>query len=356
MLTISAEAAAAVRRSWVMHTRVDSWRGAQLLAEDIPVSSGTHETDLDLRIPDRVTLTVPRLDRGVSWDPSTDTGHPLAAYGQRLRICVGVELAHHRIEWIQRGWYLIQDADCPDDEVRITAATLTTWVDEARLTAPYQPTGTMVSTLRALVEPALTVDVTAAPTDRAVPAGLSWDEDRLAAVYELLDAWPAAARVDATGALVITAPPSGTQTVDLDLVGVEDVVVASGGGSTRDGALTCVVARGEDANGTPVQGVALDLSGGPLDATGAFNPLPVPEFFFSPLLTTVDQCQQAASTILARRRRQVTRPRTVIAVPNPALEAGDVVSLGDEGVGVVQTLRMPLTPADGPMELGARLD
>jgi hypothetical protein len=355
MITISAAAAAALTRSWTMHTRVDAWLGAQLLATDIPVVGGAHETDRTLRIPDRVTLRVPRLDRGVSWDPGAAADHPLAPWGQRMRASIGVGLDHGQIEWVGRGWFLITDASVDGDLINVTAASLLQLIDEARLTAPLQPSGTIGAALRTLAEPALTVDLAAAPTDRAVPSGMAWDEDRLGAVTELLDAWPAEAVVSDTGALVVTAPPSDTADPVLDLSDIPGgIQIAAGGGLSRDGAATVVVARGTTADGQAVQGIAADASGGPLDAAGAFNPLPVPYFFQSPLLTTPEQCQAAAASILARRQRQASRLFEVEAVPHPALQAGDTVTI-DAGTGVVERLTMPLTPADGPMRVGVRI-
>lgn len=356
MLTMSAAAQAAVRRSWVMHTRVESWRGATLLDGDVPISSGRHETDTALRIPDQVTLTVPRVDRGVSWDPTADQEHPLAPWGQRLRISVGVELAHAQVEWICRGWHLITDARVDGDAVRVTASSLLTWIDEARLTAPLQPSGTIVSTLRHLIEPALTADVRSAPPDRPIPADLSWDEDRLAALLELLDAWPATAVVDPSGALVVGVPTVTAAAVwDLSTA-AGGTVVDVGTTATRDGAATCVVARGTDADGNPVQGVALDTSGGPLDAAGPYNPLVVPYFHSSPLLTSMSECVAAAETILARRRAQAARRVTITAVPCPALQAGDTVTIdAPDLLGVVERITMPLTPSDGQMDAEVRV-
>ena len=64
--------------------------------------------------------------------------------------------------------------------VTVTAMSLLTLIDEARLTAPYQPTGSFVSTLRALVEPALgLVGERLGPLD--VAGGLAEGGDAVAA-------------------------------------------------------------------------------------------------------------------------------------------------------------------------------
>lgn len=357
MITISAAATQALTGNWVMHTRIDSWLADTVLAADIPVESGSHETDRSLRVPDSVTFTVPRIDRGFSWDPSDDPTHPLAPWGQRVHVSVGVELDHGVIEWVPRGRFLITEASVDGDLVTVTAKNLLQLVDEARLTAPVQPTGTIGAALRSLLEPALPVDLTVAPTDRAVPSGLAWDEDRLGAVFELLDAWPALAVVDTTGALVVTATDVavGAPVLDLSTAAGGSRIDAAGGVS-RDGAATAVVARGTTADNLAVQAVALDTSTGPLNAAGAFNPLVVPFFFQSSLLTSVAECAAAAATILARRQNQAARRQDIEAVPHPALLAGDPVTIDPpDNLGIVETLTMPLTPGDGPMRVGVRI-
>lgn len=354
MLTMSDTALAVVARSHVLHTRVVSILGDTVLADDVPIAAGTLEVDRSLRVPERLTFTVPRADRGVSWVPAPN--HPLGWYGQRVRLSLGVEVPG-AVEWIDRGEFLIVGADAAGDTVTVEAAGLLALVDEARFTVPFQPGGTFQSTIRALVEPALTVIFSGTPTDRAVPSGLAWDEDRLAALEEMLDAWPAVAAVDSTGVLRVTAAADPTEAVLTLTDGTGGTVLRWSGQGSRDGAANLVVARGQQADGAQVQGVAYDLD--PTSPTyfgGDFAALPVPAFFSSPLLTTVAQCQAAASTILARRQRDGARTVAAELVPHPGLETGDLVELGGEqaGTATVEGLRLPITPAGGSMTLALR--
>lgn len=326
MIALTAEATSVLGRSFRYYVRAESWLGDELLADDIPIDTGSEENDATLRVPERVTLTVPRRDRGQSWSPVSDR-HPLAANGQRLRIELGIGLGNGEVEWITRGWFLVQDSDTTGDVVNVAAVGLLTYLDEARLVAPYQPSGTLVSTLRGLIEPALTVDVDAALVDRSVPTAINYDDDRLGAVLQLLDAWPADAVITAEGYLsVVPAPTTFVPVLDLtDQAG--GTVITACGASTREGAANAVVARGTATDGGQVQGVAYDFSAGPKAIGGPFNPLPVPEFFDSPLLTTVAQCQAAALTRLRRRQARTARGFDVEMVPHPGLLPGDVVTL-----------------------------
>lgn len=356
MITLSDAALSVLTRSYTYRCRIESWRGDELLADDIPIDTASEETDRTLRVPERVTLSVPRTDRGVSWAP-VGVDHPLAANGQRLRVQLGIDVAG-ATEWIQRGWVVIESAETRGDTVSVVAVGLLSLIDEARLVSPYQPTGSLVTTLRGLVEPALTVVVDAGLTDRNVPSGINYDEDRLGAVLELLDAWPADARITEDGYLLATAPTQSTTPVLTLTDGAGGTVITASGSSTREGAANVVVARGTAADGGQVQGVAYDYSGGPKSVDSPFNPLPVPYFYSSPLLTTVGECIAAAQTVLDRIKRQTSIELSVDMVPHPGLQVGDVVSVTtDDYDGLlctVEQLTLPYTAGSGSQSLTVR--
>lgn len=362
MIDISDQAAAVMAEGgYVMYTRIESWRGPELLDDDIPVDSGTESIDVTSAVPETIELTVPRLVRGTSYSPGSSADHPLASWGQRLRVYVGVGLGS-QVEWIRRSWFYITDTGTEGDTVTVTADGLLGLIQEANFISPVTAAGNYTTMVRQLVEPTLTVDFTNAPADRAVPAGLVWTDGRLDALHELLDAWPATAFVDQDGVLQVVAV-GDTSTSSLDLTDGRDGTTMQWGGSTsRDGAASAVVARGYDSTGADVQAVAYDRSPtSPTNYDGPFSSLPVPFVFFSPLLTTVAQCQAAANTILARRQIQASRTITTEAVPYLALQARDGVTataetLGIAGeFGIVDQLTMPLTATSGAMRLGVRL-
>lgn len=336
-----------------------SWQGDQLLADDVPIADGQETSDRSSRVPEYVTLTVPRFAGGTDWLPTAQDS-PLAACGQTLTISLGIGTGPDGIEWFQRGVFLISDTTPSDDGQTLTviAVGLLALIDEAEFVSPYQPTGTIVSTLRNLVEPAVTVDVDDAPGDRSVPvAAVNWDSDRLQAVYDLLDAWPATPRVDELGVLVcepVTIPAVG-DAVRSFTDGAGGTVVSAAGSSSRDGGFNTVVATGYAADGTEVRGVAY-LASGAWRYGGEANPLPVPFGYNSPLLTTTAQCQAAARTVLARKAREAAlQAYTVTAVPDPTIQLGDPV-LVDVGAAAgvlctVETIALPYTASDATMTL-----
>jgi hypothetical protein len=359
MLDMSDAALAAVQRSFQMAMRVESWLGDQLLADDVPVSDGGEDRDRSLAVPERVTLTVPGRDpaTGMVWDPGVDPVHPLASNGQQLRISYGVDVGGD-FEWIARGWFLITESGADGDTVSVSAAGLLTLIDEAKFAAPFQPAGTLASTARALVEPALTVDIDGALIDRAVPVSMQWDTDRLAGLTEVLDAWPATEHVTPDGLLRIE-PLVDTGAPVLSLTdGAGGTVVRWQGSSSRDGAFNCVIAQGEDAAGNQVQGVVYDIDpNSPYRFGGPFNPLPVPTTMSTPLLSTVAQCRAAAAAQLLTLRRTASRKLTVTLVPHPGLMTGDVVSVTGKGLVnapcMIEGLSLPYTP--GEMTLTVRV-
>lgn len=362
MIDVSDEAAdIMLSGGYTMYTRVESWKGGDLLDDNIPIESGSETVDVTLNVPEAIELTVPRLYRGTNYAPGSDVEHPLACWGQRLRIYVGVGTSSG-VEWIRRQWAYIDSTKVDGDAVNISALGLLGLVQEANFISPVAAAGTYGSMLKQLVEPAITVDLTNAPADRAMPSGTTWDSGRLDAVNELLDAWPATAYVNEDGILVVVAVGDATVSSLALSDGIGGTTMAWGGGVTREGAASAVVARGYDSTGSDVSGSAFDRdSGSPTYYLGDFNALPVPFEYFSPLLTTTDECTAAAQTVLARRKTQASRKLTTEAVPYLALQARDAVTVTSEtlsitgALGIVDQVTMPLTANSGGMSLGVRV-
>lgn len=353
MLDMSTSALAIVQGSYTMAVRAESWLGGTLLADNIPISDGSETRDRSLAVPEQISLTIPRRDRGFDWDPGTDPEHPLAAYGQMLRIDIGVDIGGV-MEWINRGWYLITDSSCDGTTVSVTCAGLLTLIDEAKLIATFQPgsTDTLGSIIRGLVEPALTVSFDGALTDRGVPLGLQWDTDRLGAVTEVLGAWGADCRVTEDAYLLVEpVSDAGAPVVSLTDDRAAGTVVQWQGSTSRDAAFNVVVAQGEDSAGNQLQALAYDTLGtSPFRYGGPFNPLPVPYTYQSSLLTTVAQCRTAAAAQLLLLRRQAYRKLAVTMVPHPGLVTGDIVSVTGAGLTAarcaIEQLSLPYSPGE----------
>lgn len=358
MITVSDRLRAIIDSgTYVLHTNVSSWLDGVLLSDDVPVVGMSLEEDATMRVPERLVFTVPATADGVDWSPVYDD-HPLAANGQRLRVQVGIGVEGSSVEWFQLGWLLLRDANANGDTVTVSAVGLLDLLREAELVSPYQPAGTLVDTLRGLVEPALTVLVDGALVDRSVPAGINYDEDRLDAVYQLGDAWPADLTVSADGHL--TAAPITTPTAAVKSLthGVNGTVIRVLGSSTREGAANAVVARGTATDGGQVMGVAYDLTAGPKRYGGPFNPLPVPFRFDSGLLTTVEQAQAAAEAILLRKQRETSMAFEIEMVPDPTLQLRDPLAITtdtyDDLLCTIEWQAKPLSASGGTQRLRVR--
>lgn len=356
-------------RTYRMTCAITVTYGGQILLDECPVISGQEEFDATLRVPERVTITVPRLVDGVDLTPVA-ADSPFAPYGQRLHVKLGIGVGLH-IEWINRGEYLIQSTRIDGDRIVITAVGLLALIDEARLAVPWTPSGTLTTSLRKLVEPALTVVVDPAVTalDRTVPASLTQDEDRLQAMLDLLDAWPARAQVAAAGHLAVLPDNYYPQATVLqrwnfvDSAAVQDAanIIEVSGNISRDGLYNTVVARGVGDSGAQITGVVTDRTpGGPTSRTSPFNPLPVPYFYYSPLMSTHQQCLDAAAAILRRTAATAAQRLEATCIPDPRIQGNDTVDYRAERYTdrdipcVVERLVMPYTADSGPMTVVLR--
>jgi hypothetical protein len=353
-----------------LYCRIQSWLGDTLLADDVPISAGAEDLDATLRVPERVTISVPAVVDGVSWVPATPTD-PLSWFGQRLVVQLGIGLDGGQIEWLNRGEFLINSADTDTGTVNVEALGLLQLVDEAVLMAEYQPsTGSQFGDiLRDLLLPGIGVNDDAAPTDRAPGiTAVSWSDNRLDCVIAALKAWPAQGVVDQDGQLVIMPVPAAPTSADVVLVltdGVGGTIITPKTSGSRDGLFNYALAVGQfpDSDkavtgfapiaGAPIYGSAYVTDPeSPLVVGGDFSPYYVPVRLDSPLLTTQAQTQAAAKTLLARTFANATSTVVAECVPNPTLQTGDVVSvtskrLGLDGsVGTIQALTLPYLPGD----------
>lgn len=373
MISVSADMMNVIRYgSYKLHARCFVTRGGAVLATDIPIVAGSEEYDESLQVPERVTISVPRIVDGVNLEPATPTS-PLAAYGQRLHVQLGVSVGAYGVEWFDRGEFLITASQANGDQVDVTAVGLLGLIEEARFVTPYNPAGlTLSNVIRNFVDPAVPVYFDSALADRAAPsasAGVNYDEDRLAALWEVLDAWPAVCRMMPAGFLYVY-PDSTPTAADWNLFRFNRddspfdraTIIRTQAGSTRDGVANAVVARGTAADGGQVQAAAYDTSGSASAYGGPFNSFPVPYFYQSPLLTSPAQCRAAAQQMLDRRTRQTYARYDVQVVPVPILAGRDCVAIIDDTpvltqattLTVVETLTLPYTADGGPMTLTLR--
>lgn len=374
MIPVSDTAAKVLASSVIKrYVRIESWLDDTLLADDIPIDSASEEADASLRVPERMTFTVPAESDGRSWVPQKYDS-ALGAYGQRVRVSLGVDVGNAQVEYINRGWFLINTTRSEGDSLTVEALGLLSLVDEAVLPTEYQPkTGaTLGSVIRALVEPGLTVFTDNAPSDRTVPTSITFSDNRLDSVQAVLDAWPAQAYVTSDGFLGITADPATPTSGDVVLTLTDQyggTVMQASAEVTREGAYNAVVAKGQypDTDATRagqeiIQTVYDTDPGSPYRNGGPFSPYLVPYGYASPLLTTPAQTLAAAKSVMKRLKRTRSRTVQVTAVPHPGIQLGDVVRLSSArlglsgALGTVDAYSLPYTSNGGAMSLTIRIE
>lgn len=345
---------------------VESWLGGALLTpEPIPVLSGRVTATVGSQVPERLVFTVPAVSvvggRSFSWHPGNDPEHPLARFGQELTVSIMVGSAVTGAEYGTRiGRFLVvRWQERPDGSIEVEAAGLLQRAAEDRLTAPVspRPTGTLLSEFRRLLPAGMAVGVADGLTDRGCPRTMEWAEDRLAALYEIADAWPARLRVDPWGQVALLPPLPDTPAPVLSLTdGERGTVVGAPIFDTREQVYNRVVARATDSDDPkkpPLQ-VVVDQTTGPMRVGGPYGT--VTRFWSSPLITNSLQARSAGAKILA----DSLRPSRVIPVehaPDPRIDLDDpvevIVGKGTRDQrrewGYVVGYDMPLTVADGAM-------
>ena len=331
--------------SHTARTTISAWRGGELLAEDVPIDSGAMSGDASSSVPWRTTLrTTPDLMPRAVTDP-------LSVYGQRLSIQQTISAGGQ--SWtVNLGWALVQAVSARDTGVDVEALSLDQLILDYRFESPYvrAPSAMYSGVLRDLARGVLPVSVVGL-TDRAVGSTLTqnWDEDRMSALRGLATNWPADIRVDDTGVLLATPEREVGDPVRAWVHGEASAYVTIGTDAIRDEIYNAVVARGEDANGNPVQATAVDnVTSSPTYYYGPFGRRP--RFYESPLITTKTQALASAASVLRRELRR-TRQITVQAPPDPRLELLDTVAVTDDTgtitVGLLTGIDLPLTAQDG---------
>jgi hypothetical protein len=373
MLRTSTAFAGAVTGSHVRVTRADLWYAGALMAANLPVVSGDLDLDGDAQIRATVSSLVIADATGYLVPAGPGDASALAVYGSELHLRTGVRHSSGAEELLSVGWFKILATSIDERYTRdgsglwvsggaqhtLTLADRMTAIDDARFLAPGQPVAaTCLAEIKRLCRGLVPFARWPAIPDPAVPRSITYQESRLDAVGALAAAANVRAYMDSNGALAIrkVTDPS-TDPVAL-IVTTDREIVEQSTGYTREQVYNAVVARGEQtADTAPVQAIAYDTDpASPTRWDGPFGRRPV--FYSSPLLTTVAQCQAAALSQLQGLLRGRDRLVTVMAVPNPALEPGDVVTARTpraKFTGVLTAVKVPLAATGGAAEYTLRV-
>lgn len=343
-----------------------SWLDGDLLAGDIPVLAGSLSATTELQVPERLTFTVPEAStvdgRWFSWVPGDNPRHPLARFGQQIDVGVTVRSSLTGEETLTRlGRYRVHEWQHDDlaGTVHVTCFGLLIRAEEARFRVPQVPRagGSLASEFRRLMVPGLPVSIDPTLVDRPCPRSFQWPQDRLKALYEIADAWPARIRTDQWGQVRVLPPLPDVPDPVLTLTdGQGGTVVSAPRGDTREGLSNVVVGTSSAIDGTaqdPIRAVAEHVTGPAAVTTDGTGYGEVVRYWSSPLATSATHLQASVNTILANAARPAV-VRTVQCAPDPRIDLDDAVAIKrgyERDWGWVVAYMLPLTYDGGPMRL-----
>jgi len=363
MYAVSQQFLAALRTGQRMAVRVDSYLGGVLLLGDVGITDGSVTVDRSARYRRQLRLTV----SDIALLPQVgDATAPLASYGQQLRVYRGLRFTDGTVELVPIGVFRV--GECEGDvvvgPVQITADSLECIVSDDPFLAPqassgYGPSSGLITALITASIPDAVVVSTA--TSDPAPAAVTWTEtdNRWDAVRAVALAMGCDVYCDAEGVFRIVDIPDVLATphvwqVD---VGPTGVMVSGARGQSRTGVYNGVRVIGENtaSGAAPVSSLAVDSD--PLSPTRWGGPYgKVLETVTSSLITSSGQCAVAAEQRLLRCLGPATKV-SLAAIPNPALEAGDVLRVvypdGPPELHVIQSMTIPLS-VGGVLELRTR--
>ncbi|MFI5561501.1 DUF5047 domain-containing protein [Amycolatopsis japonica] len=333
--------------------------GVNPVGTEIPIISGDVVMDSTADITSTLSLTT-----HYDWPyDATDLGTP---YGQEIFVERGVTYGNGTTEYVGLGYFRIEKVEQTrtDGQIRITASDRMASLIDARLTQPVQfgAGASVQSVIDYLVSDG---GLSGVPVVYDYSAGADLlgtshiaDRERVKFMQDVLNSRAKIMYFDYAGRLQVKSRPDPTKAAVFTINhGRNGVLVDAKRALSRDGVYNAVVATGEPVGEqTPVMGAAFDLvSTSPTYYYGTFGK--VPRFFSSSFLETNAQCVAAAQSMLLT----VTGlPYNVSLglVPNPALEASDVVTVTyndhlNPETHIIDRLTIPLD-AEGVMSIETR--
>ena len=336
---------------------MSAWLDGALLAESVPVHRGQLTADSSSQVPERLTFSVPRWANRFDWLPGDNAAHPLARFGQYVipTIVVTSPITGTTHETVL-GRFKIQNwkHDTDNGLINVEAVGVLQVAADDRLPSPLAPTGSLASEFRRLLPPGLSAAISPDLMDRQCPRSMEWSDDRIGALYEIADAWPARVRTDQWGQVALLPVLADIPTPVVSLTdGEGGTVIGTSRSDSRDQAYNRIVVRasGTDTSDKPPIQAVVDQASGPMRVGGPYGT--VTKYWSSPLITTVAQAWASGVTMLANSLRP-SRTVPVTLAPDPRLDLDDAVEIVSDGVrdwGYITAYDLPLTIDDGDMRI-----
>jgi kumamolisin len=331
----------AIRQPHKAVSRASILRNGEVAVANVPIVSGSVEVDANSQVRRSCDITL---------------GAAVDVYGSEIAVYRGVEFTDGSTEMVPLGVFRVDQREndvVASLPVHVTSPDRAKALADAKFFSPIPSTvgAAVATTIIALARGALPdVQVINASTAIDTVPRATW-EDRWQAITECAVAIGADVFFDPNGALVIRDEPTlADQAVFTVDAGPTGVLIGGTATTSRDGVFNAVVMSGERADGsTPARWVVTnDDPSSPTFYGGPFGR--IPGFFSNPLITSNDQARRAGLAQLARVSG-AARVLSLNAVPNPALDAGDVITVrlpdGTTERHLIDRLTIPLGASDG---------
>lgn len=279
-------------------------------------------------------------------------GDKLSVYGAQLRISRGIRYPGGAREMVPLGVFRIDgvEGDVDEGPVTISGKSLESMVADDKFTTVTKVSGTAVGAVTSLIQASIpAAAVVNRATDNTIgPRTYDVEGDRWAAVAECAAAIGAEVYTDADGVFIISELPDLLEVTPVWTVaaGEGGAYISASRGMSLDGVYNGVLARGEntEADIPPVSALVVDDDPtSPTYWSGPFGHRP--DFYSSATLTSVNACTSAA-TLKLRAARSPNASADITALPNPALEPGDVIRVlypdGTKELHQIQSFTVPL--------------
>lgn len=353
MQSVSAQFLAAIRAPHTVRSYVDVMNGSTVLYADVPIASGSVTLDRTADVRGRVELALP-ADAALVPDSITDL---LAPNGNELRVRRGIQIGS-TWEGVALGVFRITNVQVSDPErtIKITGLDRSQVIREANFEDAYviAPGTNYVTALAAMVTNAAAWIPMSFMTTTATTPTLIYDKvdegGRWKALQEMATALGGELFFNGAGTLILRAEadPGATPVWGVD-DGAAGVIVKVDRAWSRDQSYNAAIVT-SSGPGIPYRSIARDTD--PTSATYYFGSFgKKPRRYASPLINSQAQADSAAAAIL-RRSLGITQSLNLDAIPNPALEPGDVVAVRRTALGlnenaVIDEMKIGLLASDG---------
>jgi hypothetical protein len=308
------------------------WYDGRLVAADVPVANWSQDWDRTRQIVGQTKATV--LDDDGTLTP-WGVGDALGVAGSILQTQLtaggtSINVGYQRITasepeetWRVVGGKLVWVPGTAT--VPVEAQDLTVMASGSRFMAPEVPPSgaTVFSEIRRLLRGIMDVIFEPTLTDRNVPTGIVYKEDRMDAIEDLAKGVNAACRVTGGGQFEVYDPEREVSVFDITS-GQEGQLINVRRSLSVEGLYNAVISQNTLDGGREIQGVATEASG-PLRLDGPHGRWPA--FRSAPFATTqaaIDADARTALTNRAKTRNVLLPLRTTL---NPAIEVGDWVTV-----------------------------